>query len=220
MSVHKRIGQLDSIQREGENSDHHVVLLHGFGADAGDLAPLADLLDPEHLWNFTFPEAPLEVPIGPGFVGRGWFPISLRDLEVGVDFTQIRPPGLNDSAKMVSELIFHLNPKKLVLGGFSQGAMVATDVALHQPNDINGLILYSGVLLDEKGWSKLATDFKGKPFLQSHGVNDSVLPIRGAERLFQMLKGAGAEGSFLSFSGGHEIPMPVLKKTSEFLRQI
>lgn len=218
--MHERIGQLDCIRREGENSDQVVVLLHGFGADASDLAPLADVLDSEGEWSFCFPEAPLEVPIGPGFMGRGWFPISLRDLEAGVDFTQIRPPGLDHSSKLVSELIFNLNAKKLVLGGFSQGAMVAVDVALSQPEDVAGLIIYSGVLLDEKNWTKEATTYKGKKFIQSHGMGDSVLPIRGAERLFRVLREAGADGQFLPFPGGHEIPMPIIRKTAEFLKKL
>src|SRR5690606_1756979 len=126
-----KVGQLECRGREGENARQLVVLLHGFGADASDLAPLADLLDPDQRWSFYFPEAPLEVPIGPMWTGRGWFPISLRELETGVDFTKIRPPGLDLSRKLVSEMIFHLNPEKLVIGGFSQGAMVATDFAMY-----------------------------------------------------------------------------------------
>lgn len=215
-----RIGQLECIKREGEETDHVVVLLHGFGADAGDLAPLADVMDPENLWTFYFPEAPLEVPIGPGFTGRGWFPISLRELEAGVDFTKIRPPGLDLSRKLVSELIFNINPTKLILGGFSQGAMVAVDLALHQPEDVHGLFIYSGVLLDQDNWSKKAHGLKGKKFIQSHGQRDQVIPFAGAQKLYDVLKAGGAEGPMMAFPGGHEIPMPVIKKSSVFLNEI
>ncbi len=218
--MREKIGQLNCIKREGEESAHVVVMLHGFGADASDLAPLADVIDPEQNWTFVFPEAPHEVPVGPAWTGRGWFPISIRELEAGIDFTKIRPPGLDLSRKLVSELIFELNPQKLVLGGFSQGAMVAIDAAMHDPQDISALLIYSGVLLDQDNWTKRAQGLKGKKFIQSHGQQDQVIPISGAQKLYDILKAAGAEGPFVSFGGGHEIPMPVIKKSSGLLNEL
>ncbi|MGE3684514.1 MAG: alpha/beta hydrolase [Bdellovibrionales bacterium] len=215
-----KIGPFNCLKRPGDSDKTNVVILHGFGADANDLFPLAEYLDPDQKWTFYFPDALLEVPIGPGFMGRGWFPISVRELETGIDFTQVRPPGLDESSAAVSELIFHLNSDRLVLGGFSQGAMVSTEVAMNQPEDVAGLVLYSTTLLDEAGWAKKAPGLKGKPFIQSHGALDTVLPLAAAQRLYHLLKSAGAEGSLLTFSGAHEIPLPVLKKTQEFLNQL
>ncbi|NJL25117.1 MAG: alpha/beta fold hydrolase [Calothrix sp. SM1_5_4] len=213
-----RVGKLNCFKREGENERDCVVLLHGFGADAGDLAPLADYLDPDGEKTFYFPDAPLEVPIGPGWTGRGWFPISVRDLELGVDFTQMRPPGLDQSTALVSEMLFEINAERVVLGGFSQGAMVSMDVALAGPEDVNALILYSGSLLDEPGWSAKAAGLKGKRYIQSHGAQDTVLPFAVGQKLNDLLRRAGAEGTFLSFAGAHEIPAPVLNRTREFLK--
>lgn len=218
--MRKKIGSLECLIRPGENEDDAVLLLHGFGANAQDLFPLADYLDPEQNWSFYVPNAPIEVPIGPGFTGLGWFPISLRDLETGVDFTQVRPPGIDKSREAISQLIFELNPKRLVLGGFSQGAMMATEVALDQPDGIEALVLYSGVLLDEPGWKKKASGMSGKTLLQSHGSSDPVLPLSAGRKLFEMLQGGGMEGEFLSFPGGHEIPPSVLKKTAALLKKL
>jgi phospholipase/carboxylesterase len=215
-----KIGKLDCLKREGEDEKKVFVLLHGFGADANDLFPLADYLDPQVEWTFIVPNAPLEVPIGPGWTGRGWFPISVRELETGVDFTQVRPPGMDQSSQSVGDLIFELNAEKLVLGGFSQGAMIATEVAMNNASDVHGLVLYSATMLDEKGWTKKAANLAGKPFIQSHGTSDQVLPIAPAQRLFELLKNAGAVGQFIGFPGAHEIPMAVLKKTQEFLKSI
>lgn len=215
--MRKRMAQLDCLWREGEEPGNVVVLLHGFGADAADLFPLADHLDPAGLWTFVCPNAPLEVPIGPGWTGRGWFPISLRDLEVGVDFTQVRPPGLDRSSQMVGELLFELNADKLVIGGFSQGAMVAIDVAMRDPTGIRGLVVYSGALLDEPGWSARAPGLRGLQVLQSHGATDPVLPFNTGRRLHDLLQVAGVDSRFLEFRGGHEIPVQVLNATREFL---
>jgi phospholipase/carboxylesterase len=214
------VGKLPCLKREGDDEKSNVVLLHGFGADASDLFPLADFLDPDGNWNFYFPEAPLEVPIGPGWTGRGWFPISVRELEEGIDFTQVRPPGLDASCELVYDLIFNLNSEKLVLGGFSQGAMVSTEVTLSNPEDVHGLVLLSGALLDQANWTKKAAGLKGKRFIQSHGTQDMVIPISAAQKLYDMLKAAGLEGQFINFSGGHEIPLPVLQKSKSFIESI
>ncbi len=218
--MRETIGKLSCLVRPGEEKGQSVVLLHGFGADASDLFPLADFLDPEQNWNFYFPEAPLEVPIGPMMTGRGWFPISVRELEQGIDFVQLRPPGMDASCELVYDMIFHLNSAKLVLGGFSQGAMVSTEVALNNPNDVAGLILYSGALLDQANWSAKAAGLAGKRFLQSHGAQDPVIPFAAAQKLYALLKQGGMDGPFLSFQGGHEIPLPVLNKSKELLAEI
>lgn len=218
--MREQVGSLSCLVRPGDNDRQNVVLLHGFGADASDLFPLADFLDPDHNWTFYFPDAPLEVPIGPQWMGRGWFPISLRDLEVGVDFTKVRPPGLNESSHLVSDMIFHLNSKKLVLGGFSQGAMVATEIGLNQPEDIAGLILLSGALLDEANWTKKSSALKGKRVLQSHGMQDSVIPFAASQKLNEMLKAGGAEIDWIPFGGAHEIPVAVLNKAKKFLTEV
>jgi len=219
-AMRELVGQLSCLKREGENPGHNVVLLHGFGADASDLFPLADFLDPDQNWTFYVPDAPLEVPIGPQWMGRGWFPIALRDLEAGVDFTKIRPPGLNESSHLVSDMIFHLNSKKLVLGGFSQGAMIATEIALNQPEDVSGLILLSGALLDEANWTRKAPGLKDKKILQSHGMQDTVIPFSASQRLNELLKAGGADIDWIPFGGAHEIPMPVLTKARAFLNSI
>ncbi len=216
----EKIGKLDCLVREGDSVGHNIVILHGFGADSSDLFPLAEVLDPEGEWNFYFPNAPIEVPIGNMWTGRGWFPISVRDLEAGIDFTKVRPPGMTESAQMVGDLLFHLNSKKLVLGGFSQGAMISVEVALENTEALGGLLLWSGAMLDEANWRAKAGVLKGTRFLQSHGMQDQVIPVSAGQKLFEMLKSAGAEGEFIGFAGAHEIPMPVLKKSRELLKGV
>jgi phospholipase/carboxylesterase len=215
--MRETVGQLECLVRPGENDKRSVVLLHGFGADNSDLYPLADVLDPDGEWTFYFPNAPHEVPIGPAWSGRGWFPISVRDLENRTDFSQTRPPGLSESAALISDLMFHLQSERLVLGGFSQGAMVSTEVALSEPSDVSAVILYSPTLLDEKNWTAKAPGLNGKRVLLSHGTRDEVLPFAGAQRLHEILKSAGAEIRMVSFTGAHEIPNVALQQTRQLL---
>ena len=118
------------------------------------------------------------------------------ELETGIDFTKVRPPGMDASCELVYDLLFHLHSDQLILGGFSQGAMVSTEVALNNPEDVHGLILLSGALLDQDNWSKKAPALNGKPFLQSHGTNDQVIPHAVGHKLYEILRAAGAEGPF------------------------
>jgi len=213
----RRAKKLECLVREGERPGYNVVLLHGYGADRSDLFPLAEVLDPEHQWTFHFPNAPNEVPIGPGWTGRGWFPISLRDLEVGVDFTQIRPPGMDESADAINQLLFDLESEHLVIGGFSQGAMLATEVALSQPEHLKGLVVYSGVMLDQPNWTKRRANLKDVRILQSHGTRDQVLHYKFGEQLYHWFRQGELNVEWLPFPGAHEIPYPVVRKTAAFL---
>ena len=218
--MRKKIGPLNCLVREGENERDVILILHGFGADASDLFPLADYLDSKEQWTFVCPNAPLEVAIGGGFSVRGWFPLSLRELEAGVDFQNVKPPGLDTSAAAVGDVIFELNPERLVLGGFSQGAMIATEVALRNPEDVTGLILLSTTLLDQTRWRSLAAGLKGKPILQSHGSADQVLPLGSAQNLTTLLRAAEAKVEFMGFGGGHEIPAAVLSRAARFITEL
>ena len=50
-----------------------VVLLHGYGAQMGDLAGLCPAIDPQGIL-YICPNAPIPFRIGPGTVGYAWTP--------------------------------------------------------------------------------------------------------------------------------------------------
>jgi phospholipase/carboxylesterase len=107
--------------------------------------------------------------------------------------------------------------KPLVIGGFSQGAMLATQLILALPRPPKALVILSGTIFDrvhlESGFSS-RNDFV---YFQSHGRSDEVLPFSGAERLHEVLDAAGVHGEFIEFKGGHDIPMTVIQKLDRFL---
>src|SRR5204862_4876871 len=137
-----------------------VVLLHGFGAPGDDLVSLAEAIDAPV--RFVFSEAPLELG---GLYGdsRAWWLLDLARLEdelrrgVPRDRRTEIPDGLPQAREQVLRFLdqveSRLEAKRLVLGGFSQGAMVALDVALHRESTPAGLILMSGTLLAESEWA-------------------------------------------------------------------
>jgi phospholipase/carboxylesterase len=199
-----------------------IVLLHGFGAPGDDLVGLADYIDAPEGTRFVFPPAPLEPPQLAG--GRAWWMLDLERIERALatgqprDLTDEDPVGLPDARKHVTALVAPLG-EPLVLGGFSQGAMVACDVALHLPKPPTALVLLSGAPVGLARWKPLLPKLAGVPVFQSHGQKDALLSYTAAERLRDELVAAGAKVEWVPFAGGHEIPPTVLDKLGAFLRK-
>lgn len=208
--------------KKGKPDGVGIVFLHGYGANGADLFSLADDLSWSDRENWYFPDAPIEVPLGPQFSGRAWFPIPLRELQEGVDYSNATPPGLDKAVNHVKNILATLPHSKLVLGGFSQGAMLATQVALTDPSRFLGLAILSGTLVHADVLKKAAAKAKeanqALPIFQSHGVMDPVLPFEGAVKLNNLLNECGWDGGLLSFRGGHEIPPSVVRELKSYLR--
>jgi phospholipase/carboxylesterase len=232
-----RCGDLNCVQIDsGGPVDVLVVALHGFGAPGDDLVAFAEvwyqLLGPSSSSvRFLFPEAPLSLTeLGiPG--GRAWWELNMERLMQAVEANSIaelrshEPPGIDavratvtrGLEEMLEEL--GLSHQQLILGGFSQGAMLSTDVALRGlAEPPGGLFLYSGTLICEAAWSEAARRLQQTPVVQSHGRQDPILPFRGAEALRGMLTSAGVEVQFHEFAGGHSTDMGALESTAELIR--
>jgi phospholipase/carboxylesterase len=208
------------------NPKASVVFCHGYGADMNDLEQLAFVLDPAGEYNWFFPNGILQVPIGPGFFGRAWFNINIAEYDEAVrsgkhrDLSSRRPKGLDEASLSLKTFLNEkaLDPAQLVLGGFSQGAMLATEVALTLETAPKALVLLSGAMLDEKNWKEKMKSRRGLAFFAAHGMNDPVLSFEGAKDLAKAFVEAGWQGHLESFKGGHEIPQPVLQNLTYFLK--
>lgn len=193
-----------------------VVLMHGFGAGGDDLVDLAHVLRPPPSVRFLFPAAPLV--LDPDGDSRAWWMIDLARLEramaagVADDRSDEIPPGLAPARALISGLVDQLEAGggKIVLGGFSQGAMLALDVALHRARPLAGLALMSGTRINGAAWQAGLAQVQGVPTLLSHGKGDPLLPFAVARTLRDQLAGAGADLDWIEFAGGHEIPPPVV----------
>ena len=134
------------------------------------------------------------------------------------------PAGLAEARAQVLALLaevqtrFAVPADRIVLGGFSQGAMLAVDVALHRATPPAGLILMSGTLIAASEWQPRLASLAGVPIMQSHGRQDAILPFGVAEVLRDKLIAAGAVVDWRPFSGGHEIPGQVIDAATALLR--
>jgi phospholipase/carboxylesterase len=209
-----------------------VVLLHGFGAPGDDLVPLAGEIDAPPGTRFVFPEAPILLPyeLGGG-VGRAWWLIDIVRIQMAMMTGQVRdlmnevPEGLDEAReqleRFLAELVDEHGAKResLVLGGFSQGAMLSCDTALRSDVALAGLVLLSGTYLAASTWTPLMPKRAGLRVLQSHGSSDPLLPYVLAEKLRDSLREAGLDVTWVSFPGGHGIAPQVLDALSTFLSE-
>ena len=219
---------LHYLQRRARH-DHalSIILLHGFGANAADLTPLAELFDPQQHYHWLFPEAHLA--LGEDMPeARLWFPedrqLQQQALE-GYYFNTIAtidPSGLSEAAQQVVELIqsLHLSIEQSILGGFSQGSIVAIEMVANQLAAPRALLLFSSVLTAPQRWEGGLQKAKGCPFLQCHGRFDEVLRHQDAVALHQLLLNTGFQGKLESFEGGHEIPPTLTNSVVGFLLQL
>jgi phospholipase/carboxylesterase len=211
---------------DGSGDGPLVVLLHGFGAPGDDLAALWRVLAAPAGTRWVFPAAPLALE-GMGPSGRAWWKIDimrhLMELERGGGAAQERdaPAGMKEANARLVAFLDALDAQqkaaKLVLGGFSQGAMLACDVALRTDRRLAGIALLSGTLVAQDEWSPLVARRRGLPVFQSHGSDDSMLSFAQAEKLRDMLREGGADVTWVPFRGGHQIPAPVIDALGRWL---
>jgi len=232
---HRRIGDLDcQVVSPDKTPTHVAIFCHGFGAGGDDLVPVAEELihqQPEIAdhYQIIFPEAPLSLrEIGmPN--GRAWWMLDMERMQRAIEQGTIRdqrnvsPPELPAVRQQLTQLIntvcddLGLTPSRFILGGFSQGSMVVTDVALHLEEKPAGLVIWSGTLLNEEIWQAKAITLAGVPILQSHGTTDPILPFEAATWLRDLLKRADANLEFIEFQGPHTIPGEAISKTAQLM---
>lgn len=157
-----------------------VIWLHGLGADGSDFVPIAKELNlPKNLpLRFIFPDAPLQpVTLNNGYVMRAWYDIYSMALDQKFDHE-----GIQRSVKLLEHLIqreeeLGIPTDKIILAGFSQGAVVALTTGITYSKKLAGIIALSGYLPDaEKILAKAHANQK-TPFFVAHGNEDSVVPF-------------------------------------------
>jgi phospholipase/carboxylesterase len=165
-----------------------LILFHGRGTDEHDLFPLLEILDPDRRLLGITPRAPIEFENGTCH----WY----LSKEVGYPDA---PTFLETYAHvegflgLVSEDL-GIPAERMVLGGFSQGAVMAYALALGagrpQPP---ALIALSGFIPTVEGFEIDLSDRKGLSVAIGHGINDTVIPPKWSRQARAQLEEAGAD---------------------------
>ena len=194
-----------------------VVLLHGVGADGADLIGLAPAL------ARFLPHAAFVAPNGPdpcdmAPFGYQWF--SIQDMQASTRLNGVRQAAPALDAFIDAELArLGLGENRLVLIGFSQGAMMALHVGLRRAKALAGIVSHSGILVGER---LLAGELRSRPpVLLTHGALDEVLPVQALPVAEGTLRAAGVRvEAHVMPDLGHGIDEATIRLDLRFLGEI
>lgn len=188
---------------EGKEPVGLIVTLHGWGANAQDLASLVPFLNlPD--FQFMFPDAPFPHPYSS--TGKMWYNLSSQEHQ-----------GYQESRQMLTQWLQSLESStgvplsRTILSGFSQGAAMTLDVGLGLP--LAGLVALSGYLHPVS----YPENSKFPPVLIVHGKQDSVVPLKAAVNARDNLTGLGIAVEYHEFDMAHEIRPEVLPVIRNFV---
>lgn len=221
------VPRLSAITRGGKGPPT-VVLLHGFCSSEKDWLPFAKSILLSRGTRFLFPRGPKSARRSDGApTGRAWWHLDLaprmRDGALGADLSAEKPAEIESAAQAVRALLAQRGNRAaqpFILGGFSQGAMVAAQVAFQSDEPLRALVLLSGTLVDEASWKANFAQRKGLHVFISHGRSDPTLSFEIAERMRSEMAAAGMLVTWFPFDGGHEIPAEVVVALNEFFTHL
>lgn len=193
-----------------------LVLFHGYGSNEEDLFALAPYLD-ERLLVISA-RAPLMLMPG----SYAWFEIAFTAEGIAVDPYQARLSG-KTAAEFVEEAVraYGADPKRVLVGGFSQGGSMAAIVALTRPDLVAGAVVLSGIVPSELTDAAPQPELlAGKPFFVGHGTADTVVPVAHGRASRELLEGLGAALTYREYPGmAHEINAACLADVQAWLRE-
>lgn len=188
-----------------------VMLMHGRGADADDLADVAPMIDDGY--RFVFPNAAKQFEPSPGYtVGWSWF-----------DGWPPEPNSIVTSRLQLLALIDELLARyptpagKLVIAGFSQGGMMAIDVGFRTKQKVAGVVVMSGAIY-EADMPDLRAQ-KDLPVLLIHGTQDDMIKVLYARRTRHILEEHGVIPEYHEFPMGHHVTQESMAVVREFLKR-
>ncbi len=196
-------------ERDGaENGLPGLLLLHGRGSDEADLMGLVDALDPR--LTVVSARAPNRLP--PGFA---WYVMG----EVGYADAEAVQSSVGDLREFIDGMIpaYGINPQRLYLMGFSQGAVMSVALSLVVPEKVQGVVMHSGYVPTYSGLGLQPGKIAGKGYFVAHGKYDDVIPVTFGRDAHEYLEAAQARVTYREYPIGHSISEESLYDLSEWL---
>jgi phospholipase/carboxylesterase len=169
-----------------------VLMLHGAGGDAEQSLGLTR----QYADEFGF------VVLAPDSRRATWDVINGR---YGADVSFI------DRALEQTFSLCAVNPHRIAIGGFSDGASYALSLGITNGD------LFTHVLAFSPGFMSPASREGNPRIFISHGTHDRVLPIeRCSRRIVQQVESAGYELRYREFDGAHTVPPQIAREAFDW----
>jgi phospholipase/carboxylesterase len=161
-----------------------LIVLHGYGSNEEDLFDLANTIDARYaIYSLRGP-----LPLNNG--GFAWYHLSYdQNNRLTYDYQEVIQSRVKVMRFIRQQCLSHqLDSNTIVLMGFSQGAMLAYDLALSNPGKIVGVMALSGRLMEESKVRIKPTKVQSTSFFIAHGIYDALIPITEAEKARDYLR--------------------------------
>ena len=188
-----------------------ILALHGRGSNEEDLIALAPHL-PQGL-GWISPRAPLV--LGPG--SYEWYRVRV----IGKPEPDQVHAALETVNRFIDELLstYPIDSQKLFLLGFSQGSILSMGYTLEHPAKVAGVIAQSGYIPSGVDFQIDETGVKGKPFILTHGEQDTLIPVEWDRVSRERLQELGVDLSYHEFQMGHTVSTESLAVISAWLEK-
>lgn len=179
--------------------DRLLVLLHGFGADENDLAPIVQHIDPDGRFTAVCLRAPIDLmPFG-----AAWYERDEGGMVDAHTFTS-SVQAIDRTIDAVCEAGgFHRSESVII--GFSQGCAMTLAVGLGKETATApcAIACLSGMLQDIPDFEYNLSSVPN--ILIQHGSLDPMVDIDRGRRIRDVLSEAGQAPHYIEYSMGHEI---------------
>ncbi len=191
----------------GQDARHPtLIMVHGLDGNEDVTWVFARTASPA--WLILTPRAPLVTESG-----FSWYPSTPPD----------RPPdaaafatGLAALDRFINQAIalYPIDPRRLVLLGFSQGAALSYSFALHHAERLNGLAVLAGFIPPSES---VVPPLNGLPILLLHGTQDERVPITFARSARDRLQAAGGAVTYEESEIGHKLSAQGMRTLAAWL---
>ncbi len=179
----------------GETPAATVIVMHGLGASPTDFLSFVSSMDLSAVGpvRWVFPAAPIQpVTVNGGMEMPSWYDIRGMDIVSRQDEAGLRASAAAVQAVIEREIALGVPASRIVLGGFSQGGVMALLVGVRAPQRLAGLLDMSGYLaLAPATAAERSEANRDVPIFMGHGRQDGVVPIAAGTASRDTLLGLG-----------------------------
>ena len=193
-----------------------IFFLHGFGSNMHDLFSLSTYFPSD--WTCISLEGMIPIDFG----GWAWAEIDFNNMMV-----LPKPEQMFEHRTKIIHCIeictekLKLDPEKIYLLGFSQGASISIFCGLTHPELFHGIVSLCGVIRPN-GFSKEIDKDKIRDLnlFMANGTEDELVPIELGRRSKKYLEDAGVKPAYREYSAGHTISNECLQEMLKWLEEL
>ena len=190
-----------------------VILMHGYGSNMSDLVPLVPMISTEGCL-FAFPNAPIRLDFGMGMVGYAWSAPLEADFDADGRAESLLEATVDDVTSR-----YGVEEGGVVIGGFSQGGMMALRHGLRHPDRFPGIVALSSRLPPQDRPGEAGGSPRTQRIFIAHGTFDDVIHVQEGRSAHDVLSRGGYPAEYHEYGMAHQIIPEVMADLSTWLAE-